>query len=109
MYGLASAAATATMFASFVASLPSRNDKASKLSLALRAYLGRRRKNVVRIVTKIVEIEKPVEKTVTQIVDKVIEIPKYVFVPVKDGYLVNADGSQGDPISSLRSVAGGKP
>jgi hypothetical protein len=109
MYGLAGAAATATMFASFVASLPSGNDNPSKLGRALRAYLGRRRKSVVRVVTKIVEIEKPVEKAVTQIVDKVIEIPKYVFVPVKDGYLVDADGSHGEPISSLRSIAGGKP
>jgi hypothetical protein len=134
MYGLASAVATATMFVSFVASLPSRSEvpslfklalraylvsrrkvistgKESKLRRALRAYLARKRKNVVRVVTKTVELEKTVEKIVEveKLVDRIIEIPKYVFVPVKDGHLINADGSHGEPVSSLRAITGGKP
>jgi len=66
--GLSASFATLSMFVSFVAYAQPRSNKPSKLARAIRAYLARRRKNVVRTVEvtvagpeRIVEKEVPVE------------------------------------------------
>jgi hypothetical protein len=70
LIGLAGSTATATMLAGLVIGMAERDGRGSKLTRALRAYIARRRKKLVRIVETIVE--KPV--------DKLVEVDKLVFV-----------------------------
>jgi hypothetical protein len=87
MYGLAGATATVTMIAGFVSSLSRKDGRPSKVGMAWRAYLARRRKKLVRIVEKV--RPGPTLKTLTV---------KYVpFDPVS-GRVINADGSKGEEV-----------
>jgi hypothetical protein len=67
--GLSAAFATLSAAVSLVAHAPEHTGEETKLARAIRAYIARRRKAVVRIVEKRVEIEKSVE------VEKRVEIP----------------------------------
>lgn len=77
--GLSGSFATLSMFVSAVAHAEPRSDKPSKLSRALRLYIGRRRKAVVRTVK--VPIEKIVEKRVEVPVEVVREKTVIKHVP----------------------------
>ena len=105
---VAGAVATITMLVSFIThATPRERNGGSKLSRAIRAYVARRRKNVVRTVT----VEKPTIKTVE--VPKVVEVErivtKHIHVPVdiNTHRVVNHDGSLGDAFP-LHVVSGGK-
>jgi hypothetical protein len=82
---VAGSAAVATMLVSFIShATPRVPGEQSKLVRALRAYLARKRKNVVRIVKETVEkpVEKivEVEKFVDRPVEKIVEVEKHVVV-----------------------------
>jgi hypothetical protein len=107
VFGVAGAMAVITMLVSFISHAVPR-ERNGKLARAIRAYLARRRKNVVRIKT----VEKPVEK----IVEKSVGVPgpekivvKHIHVPVDlaTNRVVNRDGSLGEEIG-LRAMRGGK-
>lgn len=68
---LAGAISVATMMMAFISHATPRNPaKRGALVRSLRAWVARRRKNVVRTVVK--TVEKPVEK--------IVEVPKHIFV-----------------------------
>jgi hypothetical protein len=88
MYGLAGAAATVTMTAAFVANMPRKDGKPTRVGQAWRAYLARRRKKLVRVIEKI-QHAPPL---------KVLEI-KYVPFDPASGRVINNDGSMGGFLS----------
>ena len=99
VYGVAGAAATATMLVSFISHAAPRERQApSKLIRAIRAYIVRKRRRVSLV--KTVEVPKEVVKTVT----------KHIHVPVdiNTWRIVNRDGSLGDEVPPLHVVQGGK-
>jgi hypothetical protein len=100
VYGVAGAAATATMLVSFIShAVPREQHEPSKLIRGLRAYLARKRRKVSLV--KTVEVPKEIVKTIT----KHIHIP----VDINTWRVVNRDGSLGDEVSPLHVVHGGKP
>jgi hypothetical protein len=122
---VAGSTAVATMIVSFVShATPRVPGEKGKLVHAIRAYLARKRKNVVRIVKetvekpveKIVEVEKHVVVDRPVIVEKRVDVPgperivvKHIHVPVdiNTHRVVNADGTLGDAFP-LHVVSGGK-
>jgi hypothetical protein len=106
VFGVAGAAATATMLVSFLSQAVPRDRQGSKLIRAIRAYLARKRKDVVRTVEKIVE--KPVFKTVEvpKVVEVIKTVTKHIHVPVdmNTHRIVNRDGSLSDEVSPLQVV-----
>jgi hypothetical protein len=88
MYGLAGATATVTMIAGFVSNMPRKDGKPTKVDQAIRAFIARRRKKLVRIVQKI-QHAPPL---------RVLEI-KYVPFDPGSGRVVNKDGSAGEFVS----------
>jgi hypothetical protein len=112
------------MLVSFISHAKPREQK-GKLSRAIRAYIARKRKNVVRTVVK--TVEKPVEKVVEvekhvfvdrpTVVEKRLDVPgperiiiKHIHVPVDmaTNRVVNRDGTLGDEIIGFRSFPRGK-
>jgi hypothetical protein len=85
MFGLAAATATVTMITAFVANMSRRDGRPSKVGMAWRAYLARKRKKLVRVVEKI--------KNAPPL--KVLEIKYVPFDPVS-GRVINSDGSTGE-------------
>ena len=113
---LAGAVSIATMMLAFISHATPRNPaNKGKLVRAIRAWIARKRKNVVRTVIK--TVEKPVEKIVEVakpvfvdkpvIVEKRVDVPgperivvKHIHVPidVASGRVVNTDGSLGETL-----------
>ena len=89
MYGLAGAAATVTMIVGFLSNLQRRGDKSNKLGRALRAYLARRRKKLVRFVEKVIHAPAL----------KVLEF-KYVPYDPVSGRVINKDGKASDAFAA---------
>ncbi len=79
--GLAASLAVLSMFVSLVAHAPAKSDKPSKLSRAIRAYLARRRKPLVRV-----------ERVEVPVGTKII----YRYVPRDFELPANSDGPMGD-------------
>jgi hypothetical protein len=99
VYGVAGAAATATMLVSFIShAVPREQHEPSKLIRGVRAYIARKRRRVSLV--KTVEVPKEIVKTIT----KHIHIP----VDINTWRIVNRDGSLGDEVSQLHVVQGGK-
>ena len=109
---LAGAVSVATMLIAFLSHATPRNPaQKGKLVRAIRAWIARKRKNVVRTVVKTVEV--PVGE---KIVEKRVDVPgperivvKHIHVPVDltTNRVVNRDGTLGEDFG-LHVVQGGK-
>ena len=105
---LAGAVSIATMMIAFISHAQPRNPaKHGELLRAIRAWVARRRKNVVRTVVK--TVEKPVGE---KIVEKRVDVPgperivvKHIHVPVDltTNRVVNRDGTLGEASAPRRS------
>lgn len=106
---LAIAFAIVSMLASVVVHTEPHNKSESKLSRALRAWIARRRKPVIRIVEKIietpVEVIKEVERRVEVPVEKIVF--KYVPFDYTTGRRASPEYEYTDSVS-LKTVRGGK-
>jgi hypothetical protein len=87
MFGVAGAAATVTMIAGFVSNMPRNDGKPSKVGMAWRAFLARRRKKLVKVVEKVVHA--PALKTL---------VFKYVPYDPVTNRVINMDGSLGEHV-----------
>jgi hypothetical protein len=85
MFGLAAATSTVTMMVGIVSNMARKDGKSGPLGRAIRAWLARHRKKVVRVVEKVVHAPAL----------KVLEI-KYVPFDPDSGRVIHADGSLGD-------------